>query len=151
MFMKYLLTYETLSKFSKKLRRNDYFLTKKEFFTTLNPEMPDELLEYIYSWDKIKKSPYSNDSYYNDNKSWCNFVDGAIRVSDHWNFIAQGNIHCLTKQKNIENNKYWYVGVYDEKNDNYDLIKRYPILHGRLKNESKFWQKLKTEIKLLKN
>jgi hypothetical protein len=46
MFMKYLLTYETLSKFSKKLRRNDYFLTKKEFFTTLNPEMPDELLEY---------------------------------------------------------------------------------------------------------
>lgn len=29
--MKYLLTYETLSKFSKKLRRNDYFLTKKDF------------------------------------------------------------------------------------------------------------------------
>jgi hypothetical protein len=77
MFMKYLLTYETLSKFSKKLRRNDYFLTKKEFFTTLNPEMPDELLEYIYSWYKIKKSSYSNDSYYNNNKSWSSFVDGV--------------------------------------------------------------------------
>lgn len=77
--------------------------------------MPDELLEYIYSWDKIKKSPYANTSYYNDNKSWNSFIDGAIRVSDHWNFIAQGNIHCLTKQKDIKNNKYWYVGVYDEK------------------------------------
>lgn len=115
-------------KFKSKLKNPGYMMTKLEFLNTYNHSMPDELLEFIYSWNNIKKSPYGNNSYYNAKKSWDSFVDGAIRVSDHWNFYSHGKQHCISQQPVINNEK-WWVGIYDEKTETYDLIKSYDFVN----------------------
>lgn len=54
----------------------------------------ESVLEEIYKFDTINKSPYS-DSYYNsDNVEWDSKPEGSLRLSDHWNFESQGEIHC---------------------------------------------------------
>jgi hypothetical protein len=140
--MKYLKNYDELilekQKIASKLKNPNYVMTKREFIQTATAQMPDELLEMIYNWDFLKKSPCGH-SYYNAKKDWESFVDDAIRVSDHWNFTTGRDfrVHCQTVQKNIENNKYWYVGVYNELTDKYNIIKKYPIL-DRKNSESEF-------------
>ena len=114
-------------KLSTLLKNPEFMMSKPQFLSTANPTMPDELLEYILTWDKIKKSPYNNTSYYNEKKDWFTYVDGAIRVSDHWNFYTSSGLHCKSKTP-VENNVKWYVGVYDEVNEDYDIIASYPIV-----------------------
>jgi hypothetical protein len=111
-----------------------YFISKMEFMQTANHMMPDELLQFIMDWDNIKVSPYGNNSYYNNIKDWHSFVDGGIRVSNHWNFYTNGGLHCKTVIP-IENNAYWYVGVYSSTTDTYDIITKYPII---LRSKSNF-------------
>lgn len=118
------------NKLSKRLKDPEYMMTDFEFLTTANATMPDELLEIIYSWDKKKKSPYGNNSYYNGPKSWDGFIDGGLRVSDHWNFEARMKVHCMTKQE-VENNKFWYIGKYDVSSEIYDIIAKYPIINRK--------------------
>ncbi len=124
--MKYINNYnmflESSSKLKTRLKERDYFLTDLEFFIFIPKSMPDELIKYIYSWDKKKKSPYNNTSWYNDTKDWGQTVEGSIRVSDHWNFFAKDEWHCKTKQ-DIHTNDFWCVGVYN--NGIYDIIKKY--------------------------
>jgi hypothetical protein len=119
---------ESTSKLKQRLKDIDYFMSDLEFFQFIPRSMPDELIKFIYSWDKKKKSPYNNTSWYNDTKGWNQTVEGGIRVSDHWNFFARDEWHCETIQdKNtIHNDKFWYVGVY--KNGKYDIIKKYQKL-----------------------
>jgi len=86
----------------------DYFMSRAEVVRFLPKTMSDELLEIILGWDKVKKSPFNNKSWYNAEKDWNGYIDGALRVSDHWNFGSSGDDkkHCETIQE-IENNKYW--------------------------------------------
>jgi hypothetical protein len=137
MIIKYKLFLEKI-KLSKKLKNPDYSMSRYEFLKHATQSMPDELLEMIYKWGFIKKSPYGH-SYYNKRKDWNGFVDGGIRISDHWNFFAKGNVHCKTKTP-VKNNKYWYVGKYYEISDNYEIIGKYPILN-RKRNDSEFISK----------
>jgi hypothetical protein len=89
----------------------NYFMTIEEFLRTSNPEMPADLIKLIMKWDKIKKSPYGNTSYYNAAKTWESFVHRGIRVSDHWNFYSQGNIHCQTMTPIRSNDRKWRIGI----------------------------------------
>jgi len=124
------------SKLTKKLKSPEYMMNIHEFMVTANREMPDELIKFILSWNKIKKSPYNNKSYYNEPKGWDFFKDGGIRVSDHWNFSTRGQIHCKTKQVVEENG--WSVGIYDSENDIYNIINTYPVV-----KEHEFSEELK--------
>jgi hypothetical protein len=98
--------------------------------------MPDELIAKILSWPNKKRRPYSNKSYYNGTKDWSSFIDGGIRVSDHWNFTASRSdkFNCVTDQKNIKDNQFWYVGVYSKETNTYNIIETYPIIQ-RLSSE----------------
>jgi len=112
-----------------RLKDPQYSMTLEEFLVTSNSSMPDELLLFILSWKHIKKSPYNNTSYYNGPKSWDSFIDGGIRVSDHWNFSTESSfrLHCKTTTP-TDNNKFWYVGIYDEKSETYEIINKFPII-----------------------
>ena len=101
-----------------------HIMTRLEILKTMTNEMPDELLEFIWSWDYIKKSPYSQ-SWYNAQKGWDGYIDGKLRVADHWNFEAQGKLHCETKQEPKSLEDKWYVGVYDSTDDKFDIVKSY--------------------------
>lgn len=135
--------------FKKNLRDPLYAMTMEEFVRTANPTMPDELLKLIMAWPIIKKSPYNNTSYYNAPKDWDTFVDGGIRVSDHWNFDARCGIHCVTNQP-VENNVKWYIGVYNGETKTYDIVGEYPFVE-RKKKESDILreehQKIRTSCK----
>lgn len=125
--MIYLQTYEIFEKkLSLKLRDPEYLMTKKEILNNLPNNMPDDLIKFILSWDKIKKSPYGQ-SWYSNIKSWNNFVDGAYRVADHWNFFARDGYHCRTIQDpRIIRDGMWHVGRYDKATRKYDIVKSYP-------------------------
>lgn len=46
---------------------------------------------------KFSNSPYSNSFYYlpeNENISWSYKPEGSLRISNHWSFEANGEIHC---------------------------------------------------------
>ena len=135
-----------------KLKNPNYMMTKFEFLQSLNPTMPDELIKLIFSWNRIKKSPYGNTSYYNAPKSWDGFIQGGIRVSDHWNFMSQGKMHCRT-DVHVHNNFKWYVGIYDSTTGTYEIVKEYPIIQNSgslrrqlLKEETKDFVPLSEEI-----
>lgn len=116
------------SSLKKKLKNPAFRMNLKQFLMTVNVTMPDELIQFIMDWkENIRRSPYSNCSYYDNTKTWDSFVDGGTRVSNHWNFFSQGKTHCITKQP-VENDVAWYVGIYDEKADTYDIVKTYPVL-----------------------
>ena len=118
-----------------RLKDEDYLMSSEDVLRSITKEMPDELMEFIFNWDKIKKSPYSQ-SWYDDKKTWDTF-EGKYRVSDHWNFFTWGNLHCKTIQNDIINNEFWYVGIYDKETDKYDIVKRYPILNNKRHSDFK--------------
>lgn len=53
-----------------------------------------EILNYIKDWNIISKSPYSNSYYNSDDIDWDYKPEGSLRLSDHWNFESNGEIHC---------------------------------------------------------
>lgn len=79
------------------------------------------IVEELLEWDIINKSPYS-DSFYNDkNISWRHKPLNSLRISDHWNFIAQdGDVHCKT---DVELYSGWALGKFD--GEKYIILKQY--------------------------
>lgn len=52
------------------------------------------ILNELYKFEILNKSPYSR-SFYNANGiTWNSKPEGSLRLSDHWNFESQGEIHC---------------------------------------------------------
>lgn len=131
----------------RNLKNPDYKMTRLEILKTMTNEMPDELLEFIWSWDYIKKSPYSQ-SWYNAPKDWDGYIDGKLRVADHWNFQSQGKIHCKTKQDPKILKDKWYVGIYDSTDDKFDIIKSYDKKNKNVKSNfrSNEFKKLSTMV-----
>ena len=74
----------------KKLFDPNYFMTDYEVVRSMTNQMPDELMEFIFNWGKRKKSPWTQ-SWYNAEKDWGPYIDGKLRVADHWNFYAKNN------------------------------------------------------------
>lgn len=54
----------------------------------------ESVLEEIYKFDVINKSPYSNSYYNSNNIGWDSKPEGSLRLSDHWNFESNGEVHC---------------------------------------------------------
>lgn len=76
--------------------------------------MPEELILEIMSWKVGCKSPYGH-SYYNlkpGEKGWKHTPLGSLRISDHWNFRSNGEIHCPTDRK-VTNKSKWSLGQWD--------------------------------------
>ena len=92
--------------------------------------MPDALVKVIIREGILNPSPYngySSGSYYNcAGKSWDFTPDGAVRVSDHWNFYSRNELHCETNVP-VEKGK-WAIADYDEKIKQYILRGVFPKL-----------------------
>jgi hypothetical protein len=107
---------------------------------------PVEATREILDWEFVFKSPISN-SFYSKKKGWNLTHDGTIRISDHWNFFAQGRFHCKTKQEGIKDA--WAKGIYDKETDKWDLVEFYKLI---TKEDSDELVKQKSdELKKLKN
>jgi hypothetical protein len=77
--------------------------------------MPSELRLFTLN-NCIAASPYNkytSGSYYNTKeKSWDFTPEGAIRVSDHWNFYSRGTKHCITDIDNSKIEGKWITAQY---------------------------------------
>lgn len=125
--MNYLKTFETYITERKIILGGG---NSKSYFTN-NPtgsSIPFDMIQEMFSWDIIYKSPYSF-SFYSKEKSWEKTQDRTIRLSDHWNFTTKNSdaIHCQTTEP-IENNVYWAFGVYDEKTGKYTITSKQKAL-----------------------
>lgn len=81
-------------------------------------KLNDKLNKILKKWEVVNKSPYSNSFYNTNDISWGSKPEGSLRISDHWNFRTQGELHCETTCGTTEG---WYLGVYT--NGKYELIK----------------------------
>lgn len=88
---------------------------------SLPVDFPEELLILMLEWDKIIKSPYGN-SYYNAPVGWSYKEHNSYRISDHWNFVSNYNLHCVTNCP-VHDNTHWTLAQYDAKSGNYNVIK----------------------------
>jgi hypothetical protein len=87
-------------------------------------DIPDAALFDMTKWKTIKQSPYSNSYYDTNTKSWNYTEDKSYRISDHWNFTSNGEIHCET----IGTLKSGFsLGQYDRKIGKYKIIKNYGL------------------------
>lgn len=77
------------------------------------------LLIETKDWDEISFSPYSMSIYNSRNIDWGYKPEGSLRISDHWNFESQGEIHC--RIENEEKNNHLMMCEY--KNGIYNVIK----------------------------
>jgi hypothetical protein len=76
--------------------------------------MPQEMIDEIVAWEIKCKSPFSH-SYYNvraGEKTWDDTPLGSLRISDHWNFKANGKVHCPTDRP-VANNARWTLAQWD--------------------------------------
>lgn len=135
--MKYVILFEEWNQ--------DRFASKEdseEYYRNLNPikpieertysidklkdfDIPDEIIDKMKSWEIIIKSPYSNTFYNSKETSWNFKADKSFRVSDHWNFEANGYKHCLTEEP-VKNVTHISLGQYDKKNKKYKILLTLP-------------------------
>ncbi|HIW32663.1 MAG TPA: hypothetical protein IAA29_07740 [Candidatus Paenibacillus intestinavium] len=76
-----------------------------------NKEAIYALCDFInQNFKKVYKSPYSK-SFYNKEVDWGYKPEGVIRISDHWNFLSNNEIHCSTHQE--INNDSQCIGIFE--------------------------------------
>lgn len=141
--MKYL---ETFSIFERKNKIEPFY----HIFRTLPKTVDVKIVKWmIKNWgDIFKKSPYGY-SYYNFDKTWYYNEDKGLRLSDHWNFISDNEIHCKINKK-IKNNTEWTIARYDKETDTYlieislpfNFSKENEISINKIKNKFKFKEKI---------
>ena len=72
--------------------RVDTFLQfKKE-----NHELLNWFESHMSNWDIVSKSPYGMSFYNSNDIDWGYKPENSLRISDHWNFESDGQIHCPT-------------------------------------------------------
>ncbi len=88
------------------------------------------ILEIVKDWKVISKSPYSMSLYNSSDIGWGYKPEGSYRISNHWSFTSQGEIHCKLEDGNEDLKNEWLLGEY--KNGKYKI----------LKNISKEWDEI---------
>lgn len=53
-----------------------------------------EIIKEVMSWEVYSKSPYSHSFYNSKDISWGYKPENSLRLSDHWNFRSDGEVHC---------------------------------------------------------
>jgi hypothetical protein len=109
------------------------FLSKQDIKSSiLNWDfLPEKALEEIITWKNVHKSPCSY-SFYSNTKEWNHTEEGTIRISDHWNFIAERHakrtgdcrIHAVTDIPVLPHGN-WYKGVYSDSKKCFNIIEYY--------------------------
>jgi hypothetical protein len=74
--------------------------------------LPETMWATIKGWDFASRSPFSDSFYSKPGKSWTHTPADSLRISDHWNFESQGEMHSVT-DKPVENNSHWTLARYD--------------------------------------
>lgn len=109
---------------------------------SLDKNMPDSALFEMINWKVIKQSPYSYSYYNSENKSWNFTEDKSYRISDHWNFISNGEKHCET----IGTLKSGFsLGQYDKSKRKYKILKNFGL------QSNGFAWKYNKELYMIKN
>ena len=90
----------------------------------LDRTFPEEFFKELLSWKTLIKSPYGN-SYYNAVVDWDYKPANSLRISNHWNFIAQSQLHCKTLTE-VPNNTHWALGKFNDEFKAYKIIKVIP-------------------------
>jgi hypothetical protein len=87
-----------------------------------NYEIPISIIEKMKEWDLIYKSPYSNSFYNSAEVTFSHKPHGTLRVSNHWNFKStrDNKKHSCTKQLIEED--FWGIGVFDAESKTYEII-----------------------------
>jgi hypothetical protein len=94
---------------------------------------PDKVLSAIKKFDdelskegkELSNSPYSFSSYIipkGEQITWGYKPDNSFRISDHWNFYSQGEIHCKLTGVNHYVNDTIILAKYNAKTKTYDII-----------------------------
>lgn len=92
----------------------------------------ESVVKAIIEYKCFHKSPYGNSFYNSDNISWGFKPENSIRISDHWSFESQDEIHCVLQIEGTPLANYylddetdileWLVCRY--KNGKYHLVER---------------------------
>lgn len=57
-------------------------------------DMPMDAIREVESWKVKSKSPYSNSWYNCEGITWDYKPEGSLRLSDHWCWESNGEVHC---------------------------------------------------------
>lgn len=109
---------EYLSKgFPNDSEKYSLYISLKE---NIKSNIVDSIFEIVKDWEVLNKSPYSK-SYYNSNDiEWDYKPEGSLRISNHWNFESQGQLHCRLNSTSEYTQK-WLLCEYKE--GEYNILK----------------------------
>lgn len=96
----------------------------KNIYDILNSKnAPKDVFNEMLTWNTINKSPYSASFYNSYNIDWDSKPEGSLRISDHWNFMSKGKMHCKlnTTKEYLQNT--WILGKFI--NGEYVEVKRF--------------------------
>ena len=93
---------------------------RKSSFGFLNEKMSKKIIKILDTWKIVSQSPYSYSFYNSDFIDWNYKPDKSLRISNHWNFVSEGEIHCAT---DCGTKNGWYVGKYNAKTKKYKLLR----------------------------
>lgn len=87
-----------------------------KFYIKTNGEFKINFYKIIFNiikdWEELSMSPYSYSIYNKSNIEWNSKPEGSFRISDHWNFISNGEKHCIMEDETL-NNK-WLLCQYKD-------------------------------------
>lgn len=97
----------------------------------------------------LSKSPYSNSYYICETKEdtykigWSSKPDNHYRISDHWNFVSEGELHCIIKDSSYEPINKAMIAKWDSKTSTYEVmfkvnLKEIISLFNKLENNRVF-------------
>ena len=107
------------------MRRNseitkDQRVTIDRVIQIIPRDFPFEFLEEMSKWMTIVKSPYGH-SYYSEQPGWNYKAPDSYRISDHWNFRANGGVHCRTTTS-CPDNTHWTIAKFKGDLQMYEVI-----------------------------
>lgn len=97
----------------------------------------------------VSKSPYSTSYYICETKEdvnkigWNSKPDNHYRISDHWNFVSEGELHCIIKGSSYKPISKIMIAKWDPKTNTYETmfkvnLKEIIYLFNKLENNRVF-------------
>lgn len=102
----------------------DFFKFVSKFGTAYAMPIPAIIIKKVLEYEMVSRSPYSDSYYDSKDIDWGYKPIGSLRISDHWNFVSQNEIHCkLTNVKRYTRG--WKVAKFNGLT--YDVIEEIQI------------------------
>ena len=113
---------EKKAKIERAIARKEKLLEKERIKNAIL-SLPLKAQEIVKKWRIISMSPYSTSFYNKNGITWGKKPNGSLRLSNHWNFYSQGEIHCKLNTTNNYLSNTWILAEYN--NGIYKEIQRF--------------------------